>query len=55
MKVKNTEPRLIHIGGEFIAPHQIVEIDDKAVGLAAFLARGVLVEIKETKGNKKEG
>ncbi|MGQ0285856.1 hypothetical protein ACT2CV_01445 [Pasteurellaceae bacterium 22721_9_1] len=65
MLVKNVEPRLIHIGGEFIAPNQTVEIADDAVGLQSFLDRGVLVKVEEPKaeepkaqngkGNKKEG
>ncbi|NBI43455.1 hypothetical protein GVX76_08150 [[Haemophilus] felis] len=60
MLVKNVEPRLIRIGGEFIAPNQTMEIADDAVGLQAFLDRGVLVKVEEPKaqngkGNKKEG
>lgn len=54
MLVKNVEPRLIRIGGEFIAPDQVVEIDDQAVGLAAFLARGVLLEVKADNHAKDE-
>lgn len=60
MLVKNVDPRLIRIGGEFIAPNQTMEIADDAVGLQAFLDRGVLVQLEEPKaegkkGNKKEG
>jgi len=47
MKVKNVQPRLIRIDGVFIAPGEVVEIDDNAVGLSSFLARAVLVEVKE--------
>lgn len=54
MKVKNVEPRLIRVGGEFIAPNQTVEVDDKAVGLQSFLDRGVLVKVEEPKEPKKK-
>lgn len=54
MKVKNVEPRLIRVGGEFIAPNQTVEIDDKAVGLQSFIGRGVLIKVEEPKEPKKE-
>ena len=47
MKVKNVQPRLIRIDGVFIAPGEVVEIDDDAVGLSSFLTRAVLVEVKE--------
>ena len=47
MKVKNVQPRLIRIDGVFITPGEVVEINDDAVGLSSFLARAVLVEVKE--------
>lgn len=55
MIVKNVQPRLIRIDGVFIAPGEVVEIDDNAVGLSSFLARSVLVEVKKepTQGDKK--
>lgn len=46
MLVKNIEPRLIRVGGEFIAPNQTVEVADDAVGLSGLLDRGVLVQIE---------
>ncbi|MCX2960300.1 hypothetical protein [Rodentibacter caecimuris] len=46
MLVKNIEPRLIRVGGEFIAPNQTVDVADDAVGLAGLLERGVLVQIE---------
>lgn len=46
MLVKNIEPRLIRVGGEFIAPNQTVDVADDAVGLARLLERGVLVQIE---------
>lgn len=55
MLVKNVQPRLIRINGVFIAPGEVVEIDDNAVGLSSFLARSVLVEVKKEpiQGDKK--
>lgn len=53
MFVKNVEPRLIRVGGEFIAPSETVEIDDKAVGLDSLLERGVLVKVEQAKAEKK--
>ena len=55
MKVKNVQPRLIRIDGVFITPGEVVEINDDAVGLSSFLARAVLVEVKEepAQGDKK--
>ena len=55
MKVKNVQPRLIRIDGVFIAPGDVVEVNDDAVGLSSFLARSVLVEVKEepVQGDKK--
>ena len=55
MQVKNVQPRLIRIDGVFIAPGEVVEIDDDAVGLSSFLMRAVLVEVKEepAQGDKK--
>ena len=53
MFVKNVEPRLIRVGGEFIAPNETVEIDDKAVGLDNLLERGVLVKVEQAKAEKK--
>lgn len=47
MKVKNVQPRLIRVDGVFITPGEVVEINDDAVGLSSFLARSVLVEVKE--------
>lgn len=54
MFVKNVEPRLIRVGGEFIAPDETVEIDDNAVGLDSLLERGVLVKVEQAKAEKKE-
>lgn len=55
MKVKNVQPRLIRIGGQFITPGEIADIDESAVGLSSLLARGVLVEVKSEpeQGDKK--
>lgn len=53
MFVKNVEPRLIRVGGEFIAPNETVEIDDNAVGLGSLLERGVLVKVEQAKAEKK--
>lgn len=55
MLVKNVEPRLIRIGGEFIAPNQTMEIADDAVGLQSFLDRGVLVKVEEAKAEEPKG
>ncbi|OOF52558.1 hypothetical protein [Rodentibacter trehalosifermentans] len=46
MLVKNIEPRLIRVGGEFIAPNQTVDVADDAVGLSGLLDRGALVQIE---------
>lgn len=56
MLVRNVEPRLIRVGGEFIAPNQAVEINEHAVGLADLIERGVLIRLDEpkTKGKKQE-
>lgn len=56
MLVRNVEPRLIRVGGEFIAPDQTVEINDNAVGLTDLIDRGVLIRLDEpkTKGKKQE-
>lgn len=53
MLVKNIEPRLIRVGGEFIAPNQTVEVADNAVGLAGLLDRGVLIQV-ETESTKEQ-
>lgn len=55
MRVKNVQPRLIRIDGQFITPGEIADIDESAVGLSSFLARGVLVEVKSEpeQGDKK--
>lgn len=56
MLVRNVEPRLIRVGGEFITPDQTVEINDNAVGLTDLIDRGVLIRLDEpkTKGKKQE-
>lgn len=56
MLVRNVEPRLIRVGGEFIAPNQTMEINEHAVGLADLIERGVLIRLDEpkAKGKKQE-
>lgn len=58
MLVRNIEPRLIRVGGEFIAPNQTVELADDAVGLKELIQRGVLMpvssESKKDKSKKQE-
>lgn len=45
MLVRNVEPRLLRVGGEFIAPNQEIEVAENAVGLASLLERGTLIQI----------
>lgn len=54
MKVRNVEPRLICVGGQFIAPNQVADVNDKAAGLEHFLARGILVIVESDKKPAKE-
>lgn len=62
MLVRNVEPRLIRVGGEFIAPNQEVEIADDSAGLIRLIERGVLIDVtpksegakKDEKGKKQE-
>lgn len=54
MLVRNVEPRLIVVGGVFIAPNQVTEVDDKADGLAGLITRGVLVKAEQSKEQKKD-
>ena len=55
MLVRNVEPRLIRVGGEFIAPNQEVEIADDSVGLIRLIERGVLIDVTpKSEGSKKD-
>lgn len=45
MLVRNVEPRLLRVGGEFIAPNQDVELAENTVGLQSLLDRGVLIRL----------
>ncbi|MFZ7141568.1 hypothetical protein ACLSY0_00170 [Avibacterium avium] len=45
MLVRNVEPRLIRVGGEFIAPNQEIEVAENATGLASLLKRGTLIQV----------
>lgn len=50
MLVKNVQPRLIRIAGEFVAPGQIVEVPNDAIGLESLLVRKVLVKVDSEEG-----
>ena len=55
MLVRNVEPRLIRVGGEFIAPNQEVEIADDSAGLIRLIERGVLIDVTpKSEGSKKD-
>ncbi|MCQ9124355.1 hypothetical protein [Rodentibacter caecimuris] len=55
MLVRNIEPRLIRVGGEFIAPNQELKIADDAVGLARLIERGVLIDVTPKSNGKSAG
>ncbi|OBW92987.1 hypothetical protein [Gallibacterium salpingitidis] len=54
MLVRNVEPRLLRVGGEFIAPNQTVELAENTVGLKSLLKRGVLIQVKVENDPKKD-
>ena len=44
-KYRNESLGVVSVGGQFAAPKQTLEVDDKAPGLARLVKRGVLVKI----------
>ncbi|WP_275289175.1 hypothetical protein [Halomonas elongata] len=55
-KYRNESLGVVNVGGQFAAPKQTLEVDDKAPGLARMVKRGVLSKVGgRTAGAKPDG